>query len=87
MRISVLNSAKLQATIRAVSSFDRTVQGTIRRVTKLIGQPEWQKAVNGNASTVLERRVLGGTARMTVSNQNVMLRAGHIGRPLTGGGR
>jgi len=87
VRISVLNSAKLQATIRAVSSFDRTVQATIRKVTNLIGQPEWQKAVMGNTSTAFERRVLGQTARMTVSNQNVMLKAGHIGRPLRGGGR
>lgn len=87
MRISVLNSKELLATTLALRSFDRTLQGTVRKVTKLIGQPEWQKAVGGNVHTRFEQRVLGDTARMAVSNQNVTLRAGHIGRRLSGGGR
>jgi hypothetical protein len=87
MRISVLNSRELAATVAAVASFDRTLQGTIRRVTKIIGQPEWQRAVGGNTTTALESRVLGDTARMTVSNQNVTLKSAAIGRKMRGGAR
>jgi hypothetical protein len=87
VRISVLNSRELAATVLALSSFDRTLQGTVRKVTKIIGQPEWQRAVGGNVSTRFEQRVLGDTARMVVSNQNVTLKAGAIGRKMRGGGR
>lgn len=87
MRISVLNSRELAATILAVRSFDRTLQGTIRRVTKIIGEPEWKAAVGRNTRTAFESRVLGSTARMAVSNQNVTLKAGHLGRRMRGGGR
>jgi hypothetical protein len=87
VRISVLNSKELLATVLALRDFDRTLQGTVRKVTRIIGQPEWQKAVAANATTRFEQRVLGDTARMAVSNQNVTLKAGHIGRKLRGGGR
>ena len=87
MRISVLNDKKLAATVLALRSFDRTLQGTVRKVTRIIGQPEWQKAVGANVSTKFEARVLGSTARMAVSNQNVTLKAGHSQRRMRGGGR
>lgn len=87
MRISVFQSEKLQAAILALRGFDRTVQAQVRRHTKAIGQPEWQTAVRGRTSTRLEERVLGTTARMTVSNQNVTLKSAGVGRALSGGAR
>ena len=87
MRISILNSEKLQAVTLAIRGFDRTLQGQIRRHTKAIGQPEWVTAVRGRTSTVLEDRVLGATARMAVSNQNVTLKSAGVGRALSGGAR
>lgn len=86
MRISVFNSDRLQALILALRGFDRTVQGEIRRRTKAIGQPEWQAAVRGESSTRLETRALADTARMRVSNQNVMLQSAGVGRPLSKNG-
>jgi hypothetical protein len=86
VRISVLNNEKLQAVILALRGFDRTLQGQVRRHTKAIGQPQWQSAVNANTSTRLESSVLGRTARMQVSNQNVTLKSGSSTRALSKGG-
>lgn len=86
MRISVLNSSKLQATLLALRGFDRNMQGQVRRATKEIGQPEWQAAVRSEASTRLEQRGLADTARVAVSNQNVTLKSAAVGRPLSRGG-
>jgi hypothetical protein len=86
MRISVLNSDKLQAVILGLRGFDRTMQAQVRRHTREIGQPEWQAAVRGESSSRLETRVLADTARMRVSNQNVMLTSASGGRPLSKNG-
>jgi hypothetical protein len=87
VRISVLNDERLQAALLALRAFEKTMLGQIRRHTKAIGQPEWQTAVRGRTSTTLEDRVLGATARMQVSNQNVTLKSASIGRALSGGAR
>lgn len=87
MRVSVLHSEKLQALLLALRGFDRELQGQIRRATKAIGQPQWQSAVRAQATTELETRVLANTARMSVSNQNVTLAAGGVGRALSGGAK
>lgn len=87
MRISVLHSEKLQAVILAIRGFDRELQGQIRKATKTIGQPAWQSAVSAQASTRLQSVVIANTARMTVSNQNVTLKSGAVGRALSGGAR
>lgn len=85
MRISVFDSKELQAVLLALRGFDRELKKVIRQQTKQFAQPEWQKAVTENASTRLEQRVLAQTARVQVSDQNVMLRSGNIGRSLSGG--
>ena len=87
MRISILNSDKLQAATLALRGFDREMQGQVRRATKLIGQPEWQSAVRGQTSTRMESVVLADTARMQVSNQNVMLKSAAVGRARSGGAK
>lgn len=85
MRISVFESKELQATLLALRGFDKDLKKQIRTHTKRIAQPQWQKSVREHAETRLEQRVLADTARVQVSDQNVMLRSAHIGRALTGG--
>lgn len=87
MRISILNSEKLQAAVLALRGFDREMQGQVRRATKAIGQPDWQSAVRGQATTRLETVVLADTARIAVSNQNVTLKSAAVGRARSGGAK
>jgi len=84
-RISVFNSKELQGTILAMKGMDRELAKQIRRVTKQIVQPVWQRAVAERAKTRLESLVLGSTARAAVSDQNVSLQSATIGRSLSGG--
>lgn len=85
MRISVFDSKELQAILLALRGFDRELKKQIRQQTKKVAEPEWQKAVNEHASTRLEHRILASTARVQVSDQNVMLRSAHIGKSISGG--
>lgn len=85
MRISVWDSRELQALLLALRGFDRDLQKEIRQRTKAIAQPAWQQEVAERAETKLEQKVLASTARVQVSNQNVMLRSAAIGRSLSGG--
>lgn len=87
MRISVLSSRELQATLVALKSLDRDTRGHIRRELKSMAAPEWKQAVAERARTRLQQRVLASTARVAVSDQNVTLKAAHIGRSLSGGGK
>ncbi len=85
LRISVHSSRQIQATIRATKNVPRELRKQIRQHTRQMVVPEWQKAVAEHATTRLESRVLGSTARALVSDQNVTLKAAHIGRSLSGG--
>lgn len=85
LRISVHSSRQLQAIILAGKQLDREVRSEIRKQNRQVIIPEWQKAVAEHASTRFEHRVLGSTARAQVSDQNVQLKAAHIGKALAGG--
>jgi hypothetical protein len=85
MRISVFESKELQALLLALRGFDKNLKKNIRAATKREAQPIWQQEVRERAETKLEQRVLAQSARVQVSDQNVTLRAAHIGRPLSGG--
>lgn len=85
MRISVFNSAELQATILAMKGMERELAKQVRRVTKAVVDPVWREAVAANASTRLESKALASTARVAVSDQNVTLKSAAIGRKLSGG--
>lgn len=85
LKISVLNSKELQATILALKTMDKTVSANIRRYTKLIGQPEWQKGLREHALSRVQIRTLADTGRVAVSNQNVSLKSATVGRSLSGG--
>ncbi|MBL5972432.1 MAG: hypothetical protein D3X82_01280 [Candidatus Leucobacter sulfamidivorax] len=85
LRISVHSSQQLQAVILATKQVDRELRKQIRQHTRQMVLPEWQRAVTEHAATRLEHRVLGSTARALVSDQNVTLKAAHIGKALRGG--
>lgn len=87
MRISVFNSAELQAVILAMRAFPRSLQTAYRKSLRALGNPQWQAAVMAKVGNVRERVVLGQTARVVVSNRTVTLRAGHLGRALSGHAR
>lgn len=85
LRISAYSSRQLQAIIVAGKQAPRELQKRLRTETKAVVDPVWRKAVTEHASTRLEQRVLGQTARVAVSNQNVTLKAAVVGKKLSGG--
>jgi hypothetical protein len=87
MRISLLASDDLLATVLLLKGVDRELAKQTRAAIKTVTDAEWREAVRGNVATRLETRVLADTARVAVSDQNVTLRAGAIGKPLSGGAR
>jgi len=87
LRIDVQSSRELQALILSVRRADREVQAQIRKQTRLVTTPEWQKALAEQAVTPFEHRVLVATARVAVSNQNVRLKSATLAKKLSGGGR
>ena len=87
LRIDAKSSRELQALILSVRRANKEVQAQIRKNTKPMVQAEWQKGLAQEAMTRFEHRVLVETARVTVSNQNVKLKAGGLSKKLSGGGR
>lgn len=87
LKIDVHSSRELQALILSIRQANKEVQAQIRRHTKPMAQSAWQKGLSQEAMTSFEHRVLVDTARVSVSNQNVRLKAGSLARKLSGGGR
>ncbi|MCR2785437.1 MULTISPECIES: hypothetical protein [unclassified Microbacterium] len=85
VRLDVMKSPQLMATILALRSVDKNIQKNVRDQTKRVAQPEWKKALAERANTRLEQRVLVDTAVVSVSNQNVRIQSAQKGRPLSGG--
>lgn len=79
-RISVLVSKDLQTLLSAVRTLPAEVNKQIRTHTRTEAEPIWQEEVRGNVMTALEAHVLSDTARVSVSDQNVMLKSGGIGK-------
>lgn len=87
LRIDAAASRELQAVILALKQADKEVQKQVRTHTRGSILPEWQKGIREHADTRMEHRVLADTARVTVSNQNVKLKAGGLQKRLSGGAR
>jgi hypothetical protein len=84
-RISVFESAELQATILALRGMDKELAKQIRDQTRKVVEPVWAKAVAEETTTRLEVRTFAQNTRVLVSNQTVTLKAGHIGRAFKSG--
>ncbi|WP_349902605.1 hypothetical protein [Parafrigoribacterium humi] len=83
-RISLLVSSPLATLVQAVKGMDKEVTAQIRKHTKPVAEPVWQEAVRGNVTDRLQTRVLSDTARVAVSDSNIMLRSGGIGKMTNG---
>lgn len=84
-RVPAGSSRQLQAVILALKNTERTIQADIRKATQTMAQPEWQKALEAEASTPLQQRFLAQTGRVRVSNRGVTLVAGGLSRKASGG--
>jgi len=87
LRISTQTSEALDATVKGLQLIDKSMQAQIRKATRELGNEEWTQAVRSHLTgSTLQTAVLGDTAKLNVSNQNVMLTSGNSKRRMKGGG-
>jgi hypothetical protein len=79
-RISVLVSRDLGVLTQAIAQAEPEMRTQIRRFTKPMAEEAWAEELRGGSTTRLEVRVLADTARVAVSDQNVMLKSATVGR-------
>lgn len=84
--ISVLASKELRTVIRALKTFDKEHRKWIRKVTRDSAKESWIEATRAYTESRIQVRVLSDTARVAVSDQNVTLSAGTVGRALSKNG-
>lgn len=82
-RIDVTSSRELQAVLLAIRGASTEISRQYRQRVKAVADDAWLEAIRGRVSTRMQSRVLLGSARTAVSNQNVRLSAGTVGRPLS----
>jgi len=72
------------ALAQALREAEPEMRTQIRKHTKPVVEPVWQEAVRGRVQTRMQARVLSDSARVAVSDQNVMLRSAGAGRLSSG---
>lgn len=87
LRISVFASKELQQATAILKGVDREISKFIRQTLKTVTSPEWAEAVRGQTSNAQEVKVVSDTARVAVSNQNITLKSGAVGKSLSGGAK
>jgi len=83
LRIDVHSSRELQAVVLAVRGASSELARQYRQRLKAMADEAWTSEIRGNVQTRLQSRVLLDTARTRVSNQNVQLSVGTVGRQLS----
>lgn len=84
--VSVRQSAQLKATVLALQAAPREIRGDVRKQTRAVAAPEWKAAMERNATTVQQTRMLVATARITTTDMTVRVRsAGSRRKALSGG--
>jgi hypothetical protein len=83
-RISVLLSKDLQTLLSAVRQIPKEVAAEVRKRTKAAADPIWQEEVRGRTVSQLQVRVLSDSARVSVSDANVLLKSGGVGKMSSG---
>lgn len=83
-RISVLVSDELQTLLSAARELPKEVNAATRLQTKRHAAPVWEETVRGHTITRMQVRVLSDTARVGVTDSNVFLRSGGIGKMSSG---
>jgi hypothetical protein len=84
--MSVKDSAHLRATVLAVKAAPREVRKQVRSQTRAVAAPQWKAALASHARTEAQSRMLVATARITVSDQSVRVRAAGSKRKVLSGG-
>ena len=82
-RISLLIESPLRTFALAMRGLDSEVRGQINKRTKPVAEPIWREATRGQVENRMQTR-LADSARVGVTNANVFLRAGAIGRLSSG---
>lgn len=79
-RISLLVSKDLQALVQAALSLPGEVSKQLRAQTRRVVEPAFQEEMRSRVGTRIEARVLLDTARVSVRDDNVILRTATIGK-------
>ena len=82
-RIDVASSRELQAVLLAIRGASTEISRQYRQRLKAVADDAWLESIRGRVTTRMQSRVLLGSARTAVSNQNVRLSVGTVGRPLS----
>jgi hypothetical protein len=85
VRIDVQGDEVLQGVVIALQRSDAETRKSIRTYTKSVMTRPWLDEIDRRASTRLERRVIGATATVAVSDQNIRIQSAAKGRKLSGG--
>ena len=83
MRISLLIDSPLSVLAHAMRGLDADVRARIGTHTKAEAQPIWEETTRMQATSRLQSR-LAQSARVGVTQQNVFLRAGGVGKLSSG---
>lgn len=84
-RISAFASRELRSVIETLPRLDRELRKEIRTRTRTAALAIWKQEVTEQGTSKLDFGVLVNTARVKVSDQNVTLTAGSVGKRLSGG--
>lgn len=79
-RISMLVSKDLQVLIQAAMQLDPEVRKQLRAQTRRVVEPAFFEEMRSRGETRLQQRVLVSTARVAVSDSNITLKSGTVGR-------
>lgn len=82
LKISANTSKEVRATVQAMKLFPRELQSAIRKYTQSELAPAWQEELNASGGSAIQQQLLVRTGRVSVSNQNVMLKSATVGKSL-----
>lgn len=80
MPISLLVDRGLLAFVQAARSIDRETGAELRKQTRKNAEPIWRESINERLQTRIQARVLGDSARVAVTNTNVLMKSGGVGK-------
>lgn len=84
--VSVRDSAHLKATVLALKAAPKQIRGDVRRETRAVAAPQWTAEMHRLSHSDQQTRMLANTARITVSDQSVRVRAAGSKRKALSGG-
>ena len=83
--ISVFESPHIQGVILALRGMEKELAAQMRKATRSVAETEWRAILAHETDTMLENRVIVASARVSVTNTQVTLKAGQLTKKLSGG--